>query len=267
MEQRVMMNRSELPALITMGVFKPAQPWIHVDRILNMDTLLYVVDGEVTVCEEEIDYTLSSGQAFFLKNQCRHWGKSPVAPGSTWYWVSFVPFQPRAEQEPLFLPKQLTLSSPESFMDILNAMLRLYRSAAPFSTERMNGLLYQALYELLQQDLQQREKHRGSALSSRIIACLKQQLEQPFDSKRIADRLSMNYTYLGRVFKADTGSTINEYYRKLKIQRAIELMHAEALNLSQISEQLQFPNPYYFSRVFKQVTGLSPRDYQQQLYR
>ncbi|KAF4323085.1 hypothetical protein G195_003883 [Phytophthora kernoviae 00238/432] len=237
-----MMNRSELPALITTGVFKPAQPWIHVDRILNMDTLLYVVDGEVT---------------------CRHWGKSPVAPGSTWYWVSFVPFQPRAEQEPLFLPKQLTLSSPESFMDILNAMLRLYRSAAPFSTERINGLLYQALYELLQQ----RDKHRGSALSSRIIDCLKQQMEQPFDSKRIADSLSMNYAYLGRVFKTDTGSTINEYYRKLKIQRAIELMHAEALNISQISEQLQFPNPYYFSRVFKQVTGLSPRDYQQQLYR
>ncbi|WP_281885267.1 helix-turn-helix transcriptional regulator [Paenibacillus sp. YYML68] len=267
MEHPVMINRNEIPSLVTVGVFEPTKPWLHVDRTLNIDTLLYVVSGAVHVCEENVDYTVTSNQVFFLKNRCHHWGKKSIAPGTRWYWVSFVPSELSEENEPLVLPKQLTVSSPEHVTYLLSSMLRLFHTSEPLRSERLNGYLYQLLYELLHQHLQAGSEHHPTSVSSQIIRCLTQQVEQPFDSEAIAEALSMNYTYLGRLFKSATGLTINQYYRRLKVQRAIELMQDATLNIAQISERLQFPNPYYFSRVFKQVTGFSPREYREQGYR
>ncbi|MEK3884781.1 AraC family transcriptional regulator [Paenibacillus sp. PL2-23] len=267
MDTRVVINRNELPSLMSIGVFETSRPWIHLDRILAIDTMLYVTNGAVTVCEENTDYTISEGEVFFLKHQCRHWGRLPIAPGSRWFWISFLPFRSLGEEQQLILPKQYKLTQEEPFVSMVETMLQLYASSSPVRHERLNGMLYQILYELLHQHLHGGEEHSPSSLTAKIIKLLKQQAELPFDSHAIANAMNMNYTYLGRVFKLNTGTTINHYYRRLKIERAIAYMQSDMLNISQISERLSFPNPYYFSRVFKQVTGVSPKEYQQQLYR
>ncbi|WP_246354138.1 helix-turn-helix domain-containing protein [Paenibacillus phytohabitans] len=44
-------------------------------------------------------------------------------------------------------------------------------------------------------------------------------------------------------------------------------MRTSSYNVSEISEALGYPNPYYFSRVFKKVLGESPSSYMKHLYR
>lgn len=78
--------------------------------------------------------------------------------------------------------------------------------------------------------------------------------------------MEMNYCYIGRLFKAETGVSINQYYMKLKVNQAINLLHTSELNISQISDRLNYPNPYYFSKVFKKITGMSPKAYKKHMY-
>jgi AraC family transcriptional regulator, arabinose operon regulatory protein len=52
-----------------------------------------------------------------------------------------------------------------------------------------------------------------------------------------------------------------EYFNRLKIQKACELLDTSSLDIKDISDYLSFSNPFYFSEVFKRIVGLAPRKY------
>ena len=68
-------------------------------------------------------------------------------------------------------------------------------------------------------------------------------------------------SYLSRRFQKKTGQTLASYAMYLKIKEAKRLIRETDMNLSQISAQLSFENPQYFSRVFKRKTGMTPTEF------
>lgn len=92
----------------------------------------------------------------------------------------------------------------------------------------------------------------------RVTAYLIKHCGEDFAGEELASQLNMNYSYLSSAFKQATGQTIIETHTKLRMNKAIELMRTSAYNVSEISDALGYPNPYYFSRVFKKVLGESP---------
>jgi len=63
------------------------------------------------------------------------------------------------------------------------------------------------------------------------------------------------------LFKSSFGITPNRYVTKQKIEYAKQLLCLNELSVSEISEICGFSDIYYFSKVFKGETGLSPREY------
>lgn len=63
------------------------------------------------------------------------------------------------------------------------------------------------------------------------------------------------------LFKTRYGFSPIEYFNRLKINKARDLLARTALQVRQISRQLGFDDPYYFSRLFRKVVGVSPSDY------
>ncbi len=64
-----------------------------------------------------------------------------------------------------------------------------------------------------------------------------------------------------RRFKSQVGYSPIEYYNRLKIQKACEMIKLTNMNISEISGALGYGNPYYFSNAFKKIIGCSPKDY------
>lgn len=77
----------------------------------------------------------------------------------------------------------------------------------------------------------------------------------------IAKALYLNYSYLCHCFKRDKQMTINDYIRKIRIKKAIELMEGGMDNISFVAEKTGFTSASYFSKQFKKSTGLSPSEY------
>ena len=65
-------------------------------------------------------------------------------------------------------------------------------------------------------------------------------------------------SYFVRRFRAFTGLPPKQYYLRLKIETAQVLLHETDVSIADISDQLCFTDPFYFSKTFKQWTGLSP---------
>ena len=70
--------------------------------------------------------------------------------------------------------------------------------------------------------------------------------------------LHFDYTYLSNIFSEVTGTTIQQFIIKHKIERAKELITYNELSLSEIAWKLNYSSVQHLSNQFKKITGLSP---------
>lgn len=77
----------------------------------------------------------------------------------------------------------------------------------------------------------------------------------------ISRAIYLNRTYLSQQFKDEIGCTIPKYLEQIRINYALLLLRSSNTAISDISEQVGFSNQNYFSKVFKDVTGVTPMQY------
>lgn len=84
-------------------------------------------------------------------------------------------------------------------------------------------------------------------------------------SDYLSNNCKANYNYLSNVFKQETGETIINFYNKMKIAKAKELISYGEHNLTDIAYILHYSSVAYFSSQFKKFTGMTPSAYRQSL--
>ncbi len=78
----------------------------------------------------------------------------------------------------------------------------------------------------------------------------------------IAEHLKISSGYLSTSFSTCTNRTVSDYIAEVKIEHAKELIDSGEYLIYEIANQLGFENAYYFSKVFKKITGMSPKNYE-----
>lgn len=86
-------------------------------------------------------------------------------------------------------------------------------------------------------------------------------LERPLTLKEIAAYVGLSASAVSAKFKSFTGHSPLQYFNLMKIRRACELLDSTTLSISQVSMKLGIEDPYYFSRLFSKVMGMSPKAY------
>jgi AraC-like DNA-binding protein len=80
-----------------------------------------------------------------------------------------------------------------------------------------------------------------------------------------AGRFFISTAHLSRAFKRVTGFTFVEYLNNFRIKEAQKLLAETAISISEVGEKVGYQNSTHFGRVFKSITGSSPRDYRKLL--
>ena len=273
MSNIITIKKKQLPEFLCMGLFNVDEPWLHKDRHVNIHTFIYVLEGAFHVNDDNIDYSLIKNQILFLKKDSVQKSSLPIPAGSRWYWITFkdnplICEDKKKSTEKYVLPKTLHFAKSNNILQLLPKVHSMFKSKCFYKQDRLDGYLYEILYECLAFSCQSSEKSQSSDtyIAPKVIQILYEHLEEKFDTKKIEKGMGLNYTYIGRCFKKETGKSIQETFMTMKIELAMQLFQNTSLNISEISNQLNYPNPYYFSRVFKQVSGLSPKAYRQQMY-
>lgn len=105
------------------------------------------------------------------------------------------------------------------------------------------------------------ETKTGEDLVETILAYFKNNLSSNVSLQTLEEEMGLSKVYLCRVFKKYKGTSPIEYFTRLKIEKAKELMvQFPDLSLRKVSESLGFNDVYYFSKVFKKVTGIAPSE-------
>ena len=102
-------------------------------------------------------------------------------------------------------------------------------------------------------------------VAEEIIKILKANLNNRLTIEDISKTINYSKAYVFRQFKAATNKSVMEYYLELKIKRSKELLEENTLSIREISEQLCFDTPNYFSKTFKKLIGITPTEYKKRV--
>ena len=86
-------------------------------------------------------------------------------------------------------------------------------------------------------------------------------LDQDLSSGVLTQELGISRTSLFEKVKALTGYSLNDYVKRMRIEKAMALLKDSEMNINEISDAVGFAYPRYFSTVFKEETGESPTEY------
>lgn len=125
--------------------------------------------------------------------------------------------------------------------------------------------LYSALYELYT-NLSigpVAESADTKQVVASIQAYLREHYNQDISLEQLAQQFHFSSAYLSKIFIKHTGEPPSKYITHLRIHEAKQLLkYRKDLPIKTVGERVGYPDQYYFSRLFKQLTGVTPRDYQ-----
>ena len=77
----------------------------------------------------------------------------------------------------------------------------------------------------------------------------------------LSDKLHLNPSYLSRRFKSLTGKNLTEAILELRVKKACELLKNTSLKISEIAPMVGYETAANFSKVFKKMMNITPREY------
>jgi two-component system response regulator YesN len=110
-------------------------------------------------------------------------------------------------------------------------------------------------------------EHQG--FQQQLVAGVRDYIRQNLDIRlslpEVADHFNLSPNYLSKLFTKFTGGSFVEYITAEKIAAAKKMLIRGEGQIYEIAEKLKFESAFYFSKVFKKVEGISPREFLRRL--
>ena len=98
-----------------------------------------------------------------------------------------------------------------------------------------------------------------------MIRYLQENYAQGVTLQVLAREFGLNESYISSLIKKQTGKGFSEHLTEIRIQKAQELLRTTNDRIETIAASVGYPDYYYFTKVYKKTTGISPAAYRRLL--
>ena len=162
---------------------------------------------------------------------------------------------------PVFHPENIT-----AFTELHKSLFTLASSDDYIRDMRINGSLNELLVLLMKESWHPTEC-LDTTLKKQNLDPIRNYLDKHYTEKvsldALADQFFISKFYLTCVFKEQYGVSINTYVLNLRITKAKQMLRFTDKKLEDIGYQCGLGAPHYFSRIFKQVEGITPSEFRE----
>lgn len=251
--------------------FFPRARYHYRERPDGCDTfiLIYCATGQGRVSIGEAAHELNERQLIVIPADTPHSYWTETEQPWTIYWLHFKGEQ--AENYSTLLKGgagSLTLGPQDSekFIALFHQCYDLL-SASGYSAPHRILAMQTAAYamSLLSIVPERDDEDRAKSYIQSAIHLMNLKLEESLTLDEIAQHTQISRQHLNHLFKSSVGFSPIDYYLRLKIRRASQLLDLTTLSIKEICHELGFKDPYYFSRLFRKIMGVAPSDYRKKL--
>jgi AraC-type DNA-binding domain-containing proteins len=165
----------------------------------------------------------------------------------------------RVERLPLYPIQVLPDSYP--IQDAFKKLTDSWNDKQPGYEFVARTLLEQLLIVIYQNTQKQNQNYGASLKVEKIIDFMHQNINSQITLAELAELVQLSPAYLSRAFKEATEYSVIEYFNKMKIDKAKELLIEGNKKVKEVARILGFTDEFYFSRIFKKIEGLSPSEF------
>lgn len=96
---------------------------------------------------------------------------------------------------------------------------------------------------------------------SEAIEYIKTHYTKNINMAMVANQVSVNYTWFSEKFKQHTGVNFNEYLKRIRIEKAKQLLEKGCYKVYEVASRSGFGDVKYFMKIFREITGMSPTEW------
>lgn len=135
----------------------------------------------------------------------------------------------------------------------------------PIEQDKLNEVLTRIQDKGSSSDIPRQEEDVNPTLLNRVIREIKDQYTENITLTGLSEKYKVSTSHLSSLIKAELGLSFSEYLASKRIQKAKELLADETLSIDSIAEMVGYNDYFYFTKVFKKSTGISPSKYRKNL--
>lgn len=228
--------------------------------------LLYCTSGSGTVNVGETTFLLKPNYFVIIPKNMPHHYKSSLDDPWTIYWLHFT-----GENADYLYLKYAELGLEPFFIAYAAGRIEVFDqifSLLENSFEERNLEIVNIKYlELISNFLYAHELDPltpGRDKITNSIQLMKKNPKNQYSVQDLAAQQHLSVTHYSKLFRAKTGTSPNQYFIQLKVQTACQYLYFTDKSIKEICRELGFDDPFYFSRLFKKLMGVSPMNYRNQ---
>lgn len=210
----------------------------------------FVLKGEMTYAVNGKLYKLCENDAILIKPGERR-ERIASTVGAKYVSYNFTALDDGAIPKKTFL-NNIISHDIKSLISIFSAA---HISNIYSSREKATNILNYILLEI--KDILELESNNKRIIS--IIKYIDEHISEPITLTTASNHIGLTKEYTSHIFKKETGKNVTEYINERKLTIAKEMILETKYSLSHISERVGYENYSYFSKIFKERYGISPR--------
>ncbi len=231
----------------------------------NQYIFIYCTKGKGEILLDGIKTQISPNQFFIIPKNMKHEYKADEGDPWSIYWFHF---------DGALVPHLYNRHLIKHNINIPFSVERITHFEELFSLFDSNNLENQIeyanllslnfissfIYHNFESDI---KTHHSDTIVESIKNFLMESLDKNLTLDEIAAKFNYSKSYLHSKFKVKTGYPVLVFFNLKKVQKACEYLNYTDLSIKEISFKVGFEDPLYFSRIFKNYMGKSPRKYKQ----
>lgn len=234
----------------------------------------YVISGAGTLQSTDSrgdtrEYRIKSGQGFLISpKQINTYFADEEHPWE-YVWVEFDGLKVKEAMElaGLTFDQPLYRSNARDLSQLLKEELLYIAQHADASPFHLIGHMYLIL-DYLTRSSSSRKLLQSGRLRDYYIREATHFVEQNFQNdisvEDMAAACSLNRSYFGKIFREAVGKSPQEFLISYRMNKAAELLKLTKLSIGDISNAVGYANQLHFSRAFKSVYGISPKQWRRE---
>lgn len=232
--------------------------------------ILYIASGKAHFYFNGIEEIVAAGNMVIYrpKEEQRYYYYG--ADHTEVYWVHFTGSNVKNIMRKYGIPDKAHVIHTGTSLEYKQIFLQMIRELK-LCKEDYEELLVNYLKQLLimlHRLMGRKPKGRNRLLMEEMdsaVSYFHENYNKPISIEEYAAGRHMSISWFIRNFKEYTEATPAQYIQSLRISNAQTLLETTNYNVSEIAQILGYDDPFYFSRVFKKQSGLSPTEFRRQL--
>jgi AraC-like DNA-binding protein/quercetin dioxygenase-like cupin family protein len=245
----------------------PRPDWaIHDVANARYHTLVLAIAGRAVYECAGQKFEVKKGQMLFFPKGVVHSGRSDPKDPWSYFFVTFDLHchDRRAKEMLLRLPCRSTPANAQESQSLFSEMDRLWVRHETGFWLRCRSITLQLLYTHLRCCVGAAPEVLHSDKLATVVALLHSNPARNYTVQELAERMELSPSRFRKLFKAYTGQTAILYQNWLRVNKAKDLLLSGECSVHEAAEEVGIHDPYYFSRLFRQLLGRSPSSYRNQ---